>query len=123
MPRRPSFAALAAAARQDAEQLATHHVTAAAADGSITVIATGAGTIVEVRVHPLALRQLDSLTLASRVQEAANAALDRVEELRPPAGASPLGGVDATLELFEHRMDGLLERLDGIVHELDRTRP
>jgi DNA-binding protein YbaB len=120
MPRLPVFAELAAAARENAERIAAEHVTTTAADGSISVTATGAGAILEVRVHPLALRQLDNITLAERVQEVANAALEQAEALRPSSATSPLDGIDAKLAMFEHRMDGLLERLDRIARDLDR---
>jgi hypothetical protein len=71
-------------------------------------------------VHPLAIRRLDSVTLAERVQEAANAVLDQVEALRGVSAAPALDGIDAKLEMFDHRMDGLVERPDRIARDLDR---
>jgi DNA-binding protein YbaB len=119
LPKLPSFPALAASAREYAEKITAERVDAASSDGSVAVTATGAGTIVEVRVRPLALRQLDNVTLAERVREAVNAVLDRVDALRPNLAVPSLDGIDAKLELFEHRMDGLLGRLDRMVRDLE----
>jgi DNA-binding protein YbaB len=120
LPKLESFTDLTAAAREDVQRIAAEQVTATAADGSVSVVATGAGAVLEVRVRPLAVRQLDNITLGERVQEAANSALDQVEALRPRSSGAPLDGIDAKLELFEHRMDALLDRLDRIARDLDR---
>lgn len=119
LPRLADFDALVATARANVDRVAAERVTGVSAGDAVSAVATGAGSIVEIRVHPLAVRQLDNLTLGERVQEAVNAALDRAEALRPHPGPAPTADLDAQLEMFEHRMDGLLERLDRLTRDLD----
>lgn len=109
---------------------ATERVTAAAvatvtgADeaGLVTVTASGAGEILDVRVHPRALRELDARALATRVTTAVNAALARAEALL--AEAAGAAGADADEQrrprAFDQRMDDTMDRLAELDRALDR---
>lgn len=68
-------------------------------------------------------RDLDSRTLSESVTEAANAALDGVDEIRAaalPDRASARASLAEAERAFNQRMDDLLSSLDGLARDLDR---
>jgi DNA-binding protein YbaB len=101
--------------------VADRTVTGEDTGGLVTVTATAAGRVRSVRVSLRALRDLDDRRLADRVREAANAALERAEEMLATATGTPgEDDVDRRLAAFENRMDDLLYDLGRMDRMLDR---
>ena len=94
-----------------------------AEDGRIVVTATGAGEVVDVRVTPEALREIDRVTLGTYLVEATNNALDQADALIAGAAEpTEVGDIDAVMERFSRRMDALLVDLERISSNLDAIR-
>lgn len=92
-------------------------------DGRISVVASGSGGVVEVRVSADALRELDRVTLAGYLVQATNDALEQAEEMVTAAAESvDVGDMDAVMARFERRMDALLGDLERISSSLDALR-
>ncbi len=108
-----------AEAQDRVAHIAEESVTGTDADESVTVTADGAGQIRDVTFDILALRQADNYTLGERITEATNAALVASESLRGSLLAQEGPSLDEAQEMFNARMDGLLERLDHIDRSLD----
>ncbi len=110
------------AAGEAVRRLATETVTAHSSDRHVTVSADGHGTIVGIEFSADAFRRLDSRTLGERLTEAVNGSLEAAEQLQAE-GRTTGAGLDAMLDeamdLFTHRMDGILGRLDEIGNSLE----
>jgi DNA-binding protein YbaB len=111
-----------AEATERVREIADQTVTGESRDGLVTVAATGAGVITEVRVGSGGQRGLDSQTLAEDVTEAANAALDAVDRLRADLTTEFSGAehsMDEAEQMLTHRMNGLLADMDRMGRQLD----
>jgi DNA-binding protein YbaB len=97
-------------------------VTGEAGGGEVKVTATGQGQIQEVRLTHRALRELDNHTLADRVRDAINDALERADAMMANAtqGSSADSDVEDALGQYERRMDNLLYQLEYLERSLDR---
>ena len=94
-----------------------------AEDGRIVVTVTGVGEVVDVRVTPEALREIDRVTLGIYLVEATNNALDQADALIAGAAEpTEVGDIDAVMERFSRRMDALLVDLERISSNLDAIR-
>ncbi len=114
------------AAGEAVRRLATETVTGRSSDRHVTVTADGHGTIVGIEFSADALRRLDSHTLGERLAEAVNLALEAAEQLQAEGRMSGAGldaELDEAMDMFTHRMDGILSRLDEIGNRLETDRP
>lgn len=105
-----------AAAAEIVREIASTTVTGRSSDGRIGVTANGRGVITDVDLSADTLRRLDSRALGEGLTEAVNRCLDEAEALRPQStGALGLEEcLDAAMDMFRHRIDGLLGRLDEL---------
>ena len=105
------------AAGEAVRRLATETVTGRSSDRHVTVSADGHGTLVGIEFSADALRRLDSRTLGERLTEAVNLSLEAAERLQAEGrttGAGFEAVLDEAMDMFTHRMDGILTRLDEI---------
>lgn len=111
---------VAAARAAVADRLEVEHH-AASPDGRVSVTVTGAGRVVAVRLRPGA-GPADAAGLGALVTATANTALaaaaDDVAAAAAGGTAAP-ADLDAALEAFSRRMDGLVARLDDLSARLD----
>jgi DNA-binding protein YbaB len=103
-----------AEATERADQLVNQLVVGRAGDGAVTVVATGAGLIREVRLPAAG----SSDSLAGHVRDAANAALESADALRSTPGPAE-SGVDQALDALDARLDSVLALLDDLAERLD----
>jgi DNA-binding protein YbaB len=91
-----------------------------AAEGKVAVRLSGTGEVEAVEIAPALLRSPDSAELAEQVVTATNGALEELAS-RVPAVEPPDAGfaeIDAALDAFNAKMDGLLGKLDEIERQL-----
>lgn len=109
-------------AAETVRRLGEETVTRRSSDGHVTVSANGQGTITGIELSADALRRLDSHTLAEHLTAAVNACLDASESLQSDQrpGAEGLDEtLDEAMDMFSHRMNGILDRLDQIGNSLE----
>jgi DNA-binding protein YbaB len=110
------------AAGEAVRRLAAETVTGRSPDRHVTVSADGQGMIVGIEFSADAFRRLDSRTLGERLTEAVNRSLEAAELLQAESrmtGAGLDAMLDEAVDLFTHRMDGILGRLDEIGNSLE----
>lgn len=111
-----------AAAGEAVRRLADESVTGRSSDRHVTMSANGHGTITGIQFSADALRRLDSQTLGERLTEAVNQCLEASELLQSDErqGGEQLDDMlDEAMDMFNHRMDGILGRLDEISDSLE----
>lgn len=91
-----------------------------AAEGKVAVKLSGTGEIEAVEIAPALLRSPDSAELAEQVMAATNQALDALASRVPAVDPDDTGfaEVDAALDAFHAKMDGLLDNLNEIERRL-----
>jgi DNA-binding protein YbaB len=102
-------------------ELAEIDVTVEASDAGVVVTMNGQGHLGSVQLTHRTLRDLDNLTLADRVRETLNEALDRVDALRRNLfrGNGNASSLDDATARFDRRIDELSARLDDVERSLD----
>jgi DNA-binding protein YbaB len=114
-----------AAAAEAVRRLAEATVTGRSSDQRVTVSANGHGTVIGIEISADTLRRLDSHTLGERLTEAINRSLDAAERLQTDLRPKTEGFeavLDEAMSMFDHRMDGILSRLDEIADGLGDGR-
>ena len=108
-----------AAAMAEAAEHGRRRFTGTSADEAVTATANGQGMIINVEFSTVALRRLDTAALGERAAEALNAALDAAERRGPAAEDALEQSLDEILDTLNHRLDGVLGRLDEVERGLE----